>query len=305
MKNKNKISHSESSNSISSGFWGNEKCNSISGSSWENEEMRIKNEIEALSAIYIDAIEKVKEQSNGQYEILATLKPNHYNTPFFDPICWIRLKINYNRGYPTIPPGFEIVDKYNMTEKEIQEIYNAIDNIANIRADQNCEMINDIFDYLIKLLDDKSKSYSPFKRKEEPIEEVSSYYPSRKLSTGKYDQQKSQQKNHKRLNSYTKGNDLLGHNFTYNSSKLDDVNVDANFNNLNSQNIISTGKSRLLTDFHSLEKIGEGGGGSVYKVKNNFDGMFYAIKRVKSNAIIYYFIIKQINNFSSKCLFKI
>jgi len=272
-----------SSESFSNDFWGSEAektISSIQNNTSQTEQQRINNEIEALSCIYIDAIEKVRYEANGEHELIVNLKPNHYNSTFFDPICWIKLKIKYNRGYPVIPPGIDLIDKYNISEREKDVINTGIDNIANIRSDQNCEMINDILDYVKKILDEKSKSYSPFKLKENPIEDISGLKKSsRKLSSDKYDEQKSIRKNIKKLN-YNKGNDLLGHNYTYNSSKIDYENVDANFEVLDEKNFVSHGKSRMLSDFQILDKIGEGGGGSVYKVKNHFDGMLYAIKKV-------------------------
>ncbi len=270
------------SDSLSNDFWEEEEekitINNRTNS-FLTDQQRINNEIEALSCIYIDAIEKIKYESNGEHELIVNLKPNHYNSTFFDPICWIKLKIKYNKGYPVIGPGIDIIEKYNISDKEREIINNGIDKIADMRSDQNCEMMNDIIDYVKKILDEKSKSYSPFKIKENHIEEFSNLKSCRKLSSDKYEKQESQRKNRKKLN-YNKGNDLMGFNYTYNSSKIDYENVDSNFNMLDKKNIVFNGKSRMLTDFQIIDKIGEGGGGSVYKVKNNFDGMFYAIKKV-------------------------
>ena len=272
----------KSSESFSNNFWGNEKEKTISiiqNNSTQSEQQRINNEIEALSCIYIDAIEKVIFEANGEHELIVTLKPNHFNSTFFDPICWIKLKIKYYIGYPVIPAGVDIIEKYNISEIEKESINTGLDDIVNIRSDQNCEMINDVLEYVRKFLDEKSKTYSPFKRKKNPIEDISGLKSCRKMSSDKYDEKKSVRKNLKKLN-YNKGNDLLGYNYTYNSSKIDYENVDTNIEGLDEKNFVSNGKSRMLTDFQILDKIGEGGGGSVYKVKNNFDGMFYAIKKV-------------------------
>ena len=38
--------------------------------------------------------------------------------------------------------------------------------------------------------------------------------------------------------------------------------------------------SRFHSEFTQIEKLGQGGGGSVFKVRNNFDKMIYAIKRI-------------------------
>ena len=42
-------------------------------------------------------------------------------------------------------------------------------------------------------------------------------------------------------------------------------------------------KSRFKSDFEVLAKLGIGGGGVVYKVKNNYDTFEYAIKKIKIN----------------------
>lgn len=272
--------NSQESNNISNSNDQNENLSQHNNTS-QTEQIRIDNEIEALSCIYIDTIDKIKYDPNGLHEMIIYIKPNQFNSTFFDPICWIKLKIKYNRGYPSIPPGIDICEKYNLSPNELKEINQNIDNIANIRSDQNCEMLNDIIEYVKKFLDDKSKAYSPFKRKENEIHnnENAIFLRTRKLSTDKSEEKNSIRKNMKKLNYFMKDNDLLGHNYTYNSSKIDYENVDSNFN-MNSKIMTSNGKSRMLTDFQIIKKIGEGGGGSVYKVRNNFDGMYYAIKKV-------------------------
>lgn len=50
------------------------------------------------------------------------------------------------------------------------------------------------------------------------------------------------------------------------------------------EDIYNTGgtvQSRYRTDFIEMEKLGQGGQGSVFKSKNILDGKIYAIKKVK------------------------
>jgi hypothetical protein len=288
-----------SENSINNlNFWDDEDNNSIKKSnsieksktkSRENSfkypnsqcsQSRINNEIEALSCIYLNEIEKIKYNPKGDHEFMIHLKPNLLNSTFIDPICWIKLKIKYNKGYPLISPGIDIFEKYNLTKNELIYINDNIDKIANLRSNQNCEMLNDIFDFIQKFLDEKSKSFQPFKKKEENYN-----FSMRKMSSDINDIKISQRKNANIL-SYNKGdgNDLFGSNLNdnYHTTKFEIGNMEQNFE-LSSEDIdmcTANGKSRLVTDFTIIEKIGEGGEGSVYKVKNNFDGMLYAIKKV-------------------------
>ena len=44
---------------------------------------------------------------------------------------------------------------------------------------------------------------------------------------------------------------------------------------------VGTGQSRLQSEFSLLCKLGKGGYGDVYKVKNNLDEKTYAIKRIQ------------------------
>lgn len=39
--------------------------------------------------------------------------------------------------------------------------------------------------------------------------------------------------------------------------------------------------SRYHTDFEEIDKIGKGGGGHVFKVRNRIDNLIYAVKKVK------------------------
>ncbi|KAK6185308.1 hypothetical protein SNE40_007570 [Patella caerulea] len=48
-----------------------------------------------------------------------------------------------------------------------------------------------------------------------------------------------------------------------------------------SEDLINMQTSRYSNEFIEIEKLGKGGFGSVYKVKNRLDGRFYAIKKIK------------------------
>ncbi|KAF9184078.1 hypothetical protein BGZ51_003580 [Haplosporangium sp. Z 767] len=66
------------------------------------------------------------------------------------------------------------------------------------------------------------------------------------------------------------------------SSRLDDMYVDASINQLNTSP--PTGNnlySRYKSDFEEIEFLGRGGFGEVVKARNKLDGRFYAIKKIK------------------------
>ena len=50
--------------------------------------------------------------------------------------------------------------------------------------------------------------------------------------------------------------------------------------NISNQINTSYYHSRFHSEFTQIEKLGQGGGGSVFKVRNNVDKMIYAIKRI-------------------------
>ena len=121
-----------------------EKTNTITNTNTQTDQTRINNELEALGCIYLDEIEKISYSPQGDHEFIIHLKPNQLHSTFIDPICWVKLRIKYNKGYPMIAPGIEILEKYNITKTELFTINDSIDAIANLRSDQNCEMLNDI-----------------------------------------------------------------------------------------------------------------------------------------------------------------
>ena len=47
---------------------------------------------------------------------------------------------------------------------------------------------------------------------------------------------------------------------------------------------VQPNSSRYLKEFDVIKKLGQGGFGAVYKVKNKLDNVFYAIKRMKLTA---------------------
>ena len=80
------------------------------------------------------------------------------------------------------------------------------------------------------------------------------------------------------------------------SEKLDNIR-NTLLKNISSQELLN--KSRFLRDFTIIDKIGRGGFGSVFKVRNNLDCKFYAIKIVNVNSDNKDFVLREVINLSN------
>ena len=58
-------------------------------------------------------------------------------------------------------------------------------------------------------------------------------------------------------------------------------------------------KSRFLTDFNVIDKIGKGGFGSVFKVNNKLDNKIYAVKIVNVNSENKEVVLREVKNLSN------
>lgn len=237
-----------------------------SSTSLVNDGSRIDNEIEALNGIYMDNFSRLGPDSANEIKIKLT--PDPFSNISKDPFCWVELKVKYSRGYPRVVPDIEIANKYNVTEEELDFLNEKIGDIAFDRSDQNMEMIHDICEAIQKFLDDKNRTYDPQKRaSQQPIKVV------RKRSSAQEIVKINE--NFNDLKKFLKNDDPFLLNTNMISFNFDD--------SIYKQNSNHSGGSRFTTDFEIIEKLGQGGGGSVYKVRNKFDGMFYAIKRVNKH----------------------
>lgn len=231
--------------------------------------IRIENEIEVLQSIYMDNLERVN--LNEPQEIKIKLTPGLVANTAKSPFCWLELKLKYNKGYPRVVPEIEISNKYNITEEETEILNEGIDDIAFEKSDQNVEMVHDICEYVQNFLSDKCQTYNPKKRQNNTT--IDENKPPRKRSSAQ-DLNKPNDKYHDLKKFLKEGNELK---MTVSSINL---NMDEHGLGIGRENSNPINNSRFTTDFEIIEKVGQGGGGSVYKVKNKFDGMFYAIKKV-------------------------
>jgi serine/threonine protein kinase len=279
----------------------------------------IEYEIEALSSIYNDQLEKISSKPIPTIKIF--LKPN----PLIhgkEPICWVKLLIKYNEGYPKIIPEIEIFEKYNITKQELEVLNEGIDNIAIEKSEENSEMVYDICRFIEKFLDDKSRAYDPKSVKsptvnrklthfvkfspqdERPLKNLAENkifptFKGRKLSLDNSSKMSSEMNSELRKDNVKYIRKFINDEGSYaerdsdikkmHSSFMDNKKT-SDYGNLhknessNSNDLkyaVSGGISRLHTDFQIIEKIGQGGGGSVYKVRHNIDKQFYAIKKIK------------------------
>lgn len=292
---------------------------SISNSFSRGDSMtNIEYEVEALSSIYNDQIEKIYHK--GFPELKIFLKPN----PLIhgkEPICWVKLLIKYNEGYPKIPPEIEIFEKYNITKQELELINKGIDELSLEKSEENSEMIYDICRFIEKILDNKSRTYDPNNLKsptgrfsnfikfspqqERPTKYLADDKIFQKLNPRKLSLDNSSKKSSEINSESRKDNVKYIRKFINDEGSYAEMDSDikkmhssivgnktSEFQNSqvyknersNSNELkfaINGGISRLHTDFQIIEKIGQGGGGSVYKVRHNIDKQFYAIKKIK------------------------
>lgn len=229
---------------------------------------RIENEIEAMFSIYLNQIEKYVFEDKNCLKIKLNENINKV------PICHIELLVKYNKGYPRVVPELEIINRHNITTEELDALNEGIDDIAFSKSDENIEMIHDICQFIQLSLNDKAKKFpnNSERKKSKEEELLNEEKRIRKRSSAQ-----ELQKYKENFNDLKK---FLNDDIYCNSHLTKAISFNFDNTNINLQNETSGAASRFISDFNIIEKIGEGGGGSVYKVKNKFDEMFYAIKRV-------------------------
>jgi hypothetical protein len=234
-----------------------------------NTNIRIENEIEALQSIYLDNLKRVTALYEGHYEILIKLTPDIFSNLAKKPFCSIELKIKFPKDYPNDAPVVEIGDKYNITQEEYLNLKQQIKLMIEDYTEKNMEMIHEICQKIQKFLDDKNRSYEPQKK-------VDSKGKLNLRKNSSQEDLKKMKENYDNIKNFLNTDDKNLRNTINSNIVIDDSELGLN----NLENVNNNMSSRFLTDFEVVDKIGQGGGGSVYKVKNKYDGMFYAIKRV-------------------------
>ena len=58
-------------------------------------------------------------------------------------------------------------------------------------------------------------------------------------------------------------------------------------------------KSRFLSEFSIIDKVGQGGFGCVFKVKNKLDNKIYAIKIINVNSENKDLVLREVKNLSN------
>lgn len=252
---------------------------------------RIENEISILSSIYLSNLKLIDDTS-----IRIKIVPNTKNH-----LCSIKLSIKFPNNYPSGKPEVSI-KPYNIEQQFITPLNSEIQDILSQRESEKCESILDIC-YIIQNLVDKTnnilnhESSSKGSKQEETIKpnvflERSNNSKSneskksdvlKKKNFSHEDKTESIVNRNNRINEFQEFRKLTGNQIpSYNktSSYIDIENTLIMNNIKNIQNVLSDQKSRFLTDFIILEKLGSGSGGTVYKVKNNLDGLNYAVKMI-------------------------
>jgi len=161
-----------------------------------------------------------------------------------------------------------LIDIYNLSNLDKDYLNEQIDEIAINMSNNNCEMIHDICQFIQKFLDEKNKLYNPIYNME-----LKSSNNNKMLCL------KKSQKKHMISSKDQEQNQVYLDNLITKEWSKGVINIDFKNDALNE---METGASisRFKNDFIIIEKVGSGGGGVVYKVKNKYDGMFYAIKKV-------------------------
>jgi hypothetical protein len=231
---------------------------------------RIEMEIEALQSIYSDNMRRVTSKYEGDYEIYIKLLPNLETNLSIKPFCYIELNIKYPNDYPSIAPIIKFSYQDNIKNDELTILKQKIDLIIEEYQNKNMEMVHEICQFVQGFLDDKNRNFESIKKGTKNIT------ASRKNSDEER-QRKKLNDNYDYLKRLFKIDNDLKRQTTTNLI-IDDSELC--INNLGD---INNNSSRFLTDFEVIEKIGQGDGGCAYKVKNKYDGMYYAIKRVTNN----------------------
>lgn len=255
---------------------------------------RVSDEIEALNEIYLDTFKLITPNQTIQIKIIPNSLKVFQNT---NPKCMVKLVIDYNPNYPKVLPTLTISKTYNFTKKETDEMYTKMYETAQECSENNMEMIHEICTVIQEIVNKKAQQNEPLNLSINSSDNLS--------DTEEVNLPKKGNKKHIEQNAFenvrnamlecSNNNSEEQNNSESNSIELN-ISVDDNNNtnilgNIdNNENMPFSQKpssnynqtySRFKSDFTVISKLGQGGGGSVFKVQNHWDKMFYAIKRIK------------------------
>ena len=240
---------------------------------------RIINEIEALCNIYFDRIKKIPSSDNQIIEITLSSNPLSESRSHH-PFCWVKARVEYNSNYPLTGPLIQIVEKYNVLEAELEMIKKHIELIIQNRIKQNYEMVHEICQYVQMFLNQKANLNDPkniiIDTSEDDFDDsISDIHPKNTNSLIK-----SHSDNIK--NPFENLRDISSN---INTKKEEENSITESHHHLDLSPQSSSSSpvltSRFNSDFEIKQKLGEGGGGSVYKVRNKWDNNIYAIKIIQ------------------------
>ena len=263
--------------------------------------VRVSNEIEALSEIYFDAINIIIPNKIIQLQFNSELE--HIHIPII-----INIQIEYNDGYPSTLPDIHIIKYEGFTTKEKECLYNKLLTIMKECSEDNVEMVHEICIHIQHEIEMKETTYSPVVKKKNDITNDKSSGETIEIKNNKGKLNAFENPRDAMLEDDIRDNDKISENYKHNNNNnilcessssgslelnISDKNMNSehdnessiddsdSVNNKDNKNNYNKVYSRFKSDFTIISKLGQGGGGSVFKVKNRWDQMYYAIKRIK------------------------
>jgi len=201
-------------------------------------------------------------------KIVVKISPKNKTDIKTEQPLFIKLKLNFKSDYPKSPPDFSIEDYNYLSNKDLEEIKTKLEDLIRKLSLIGEEMILQILILSQDFINEKFQEYCV---------PLSGSNNSESIKQEESNPIVPNDKNF--LTNYKK---LLFENKKL-SLKTNVTEITISDDNFNFGAICGKAKSRFKSDFEILAKLGEGGGGVVYKVKNNYDTYEYAIKKIKIN----------------------
>ena len=202
---------------------------------------------------------------------------------------------SFNDSFDDIENKFGSFDKSNI-EKNKKEKRNSIDEDENSNNESSSsseyEFIEDntIAKENSRKKDKKRKKNKEVNNKEEELSDDLDmvYSSSDNFIKDKYPKKRKNKKNNDKAG-LNEDNDNLSDNYIKYSKKKNKIKSKSKKkksrkrNNYDNKEERKKPTSRFNTDFKIIEKLGQGGEGAVFKVMNNWDKQYYAVKRIIIN----------------------